>query len=116
MRPGTQLLMGCCGLIPETGPYTKAEATKLLTKAATFAALLLCDYLHADNTKILAVADPQYVQDYTRYHTSSWDSNLEPLLEEVRCYGGSDQRVSVVEFILWGLIPVLTHICSFTDC
>lgn len=89
-----QLLMGCCGLIPDAGPYTKEEATQLVSKAATFAALLLCDFFKADKAKIIQRADPRHVDDYQKYHSASWDSSLQPFLEAVRWNASTDQRVS----------------------
>ncbi len=96
---GTELLESCCGLIPDTGPYTKAEANQRLTKAATYAALLLCDHLKVDKSNVLKEADPQFASDYEVHHTPSWDAALAWLLDELRTNASNDEKV-ILLFLL----------------
>lgn len=94
---GLQLLLEASTFIPDTGPYTVAEAGQRLAKAATFAALAACNVLKvsdATRKRIVDGSDAGHVADFEQHHTPAWDKALASYIEEVSMHGFDDDMVS----------------------
>ncbi len=93
---GVVLFLAASCLIPDTGPYTKAEADQRTTQAATLAALAACEVLKvtdATRKKIVQEAVPEHVQHFTDHHTPAWDTYLEGYINGIRHFGIDEDKV-----------------------